>query len=110
MPNGAVRSPDLSWISKSRWEALTEADRKKFAPICPDLVVEVRSLSDDISDLHDKMREYQLNGCLLGWLIDRINKKVHIYRQDGSVEVKVNIPVKLSGEDILPGLIVETRF
>ncbi|SEJ71520.1 Endonuclease, Uma2 family (restriction endonuclease fold) [Dyadobacter koreensis] len=110
LPNGAVRSPDLSWISKSRWEALTEADRKKFAPICPDLVVEVRSLSDDISDLHDKMREYQLNGCLLGWLIDRINKKIHIYRQDGSVEVKVNIPVKLSGEDILPGLIVETRF
>jgi len=56
------------------------------------------------------MREYQLNGCLLGWLIDRINKKIHIYRQDGAVEVKVNIPVKLSGEDILPGLIVETKF
>lgn len=110
LPNGAVRSPDLSWISKSRWESLPEVQRKKFAPICPDFVVEVRPLSDDLSDLQDKMKEYYANGCSLGWLIDRIGKKAYIYRKDGSVEIKKDIPVQLSGEDLLPGLIVDTNF
>ena len=109
LPNGAVRSPDVSWIEKSRYESLTTTDRKRFAPICPDLVIEVRSLSDHLPDLQDKMKEYQTNGCSLGWLIDRIGKKVYIYRKDGSVESKA-IPAQLSGEDLLPGLIVETNL
>lgn len=109
LPDGAVRSPDLSWISKSKWEALPEIERRKFARICPDLVVEIMSKSDDLDDLQDKMKEYQTNGCSLGWLIDRIGKKVYIYRKDGSVESKA-IPAQLSGEDLLPGLIVETNL
>ncbi len=109
LPDGAVRSPDLSWISKSKWEALPETERRKFARICPDLVVEIMSMSDDLDDLQDKMKEYQTNGCSLGWLIDRIGKKVYIYRKDGSVESKV-LPAQLSGEDLLPGLIVETNL
>ncbi|WP_159472446.1 Uma2 family endonuclease [Dyadobacter sp. 3J3] len=110
LPNGAVRSPDLSWISKSKWESLLETERKKFAPICPDFVLEVRSLSDDLNDLQNKMKEYHENGCSLGWLIDRIGRKAYIYRKDGSVEIMEDIPVQLSGEDLLPGLIVETNF
>lgn len=109
LPNGAVRSPDVSWIEKSRYESLTTTERKRFAPICPDLVIEVRFLSDHLPDLQDKMKEYQTNGCSLGWLIDRIGKKVYIYRKDGSVESKV-LPAQLSGEDLLPGLIVETNL
>jgi Uma2 family endonuclease len=106
----AVRSPDLSWIAKDRYESIPVAERNRFAPICPDLVVEVRSLSDNLSDLKDKMKEYHANGCSLGWLIDRIGRQVYIYRQDGSIEVKKNIPVRLSGENVLPGLVVETSF
>ncbi|MDQ6480898.1 Uma2 family endonuclease [Dyadobacter sp. LHD-138] len=109
LPNGAVRSPDVSWIEKSRYESLTTMERKRFAPICPDLVIEVRSLSDNLPDLLDKMKEYQSNGCSLGWLIDRIGKKVYIYGKDGSVESKA-MPAQLSGEDLLPGLIVETNL
>jgi Uma2 family endonuclease len=110
LPNGAVRSPDLSWIAKTRYELIPVAERKRFAPICPDFVVEVRSLSDSLSDLKDKMKEYHANGCSLGWLIDRIGQQVYIYRQDGSVEIKKDVPVQLSGEDVLPGLVVETNF
>jgi len=74
LPDGAVRSPDVSWIAEERWEAILEADRTKFAPICPDLVVEVVSASDNLLDLKRKMEEYRSNGCKLGWLIDRFNK------------------------------------
>jgi len=109
LPDGAVRSPDLSWISKSKWEALPEIERRRFAKICPDLVVEIMSMSDDLDDLQDKMKEYQANGCSLGWLIDRIGKKVYIYRKDGSVESKT-MPARLSGEDLLPGLIMGTNL
>jgi len=110
LPNGAVRSPDVSWIAKDKWEALSEKDRSRFAHICPDLVVEVMSSSDNLSELKNKMEEYRSNGCRLGWLIDRANKQVHIYRADGSVEVKDGKKVKLSGEDILDGLLVNTGF
>jgi Uma2 family endonuclease len=110
LPNGAVRSPDLSWIAKDRYESIPVAERNRFAPICPDLVVEVRSLSNNLSDLKDKMKEYHANGCSLGWLIDRIARQVYIYRQDGSIEIKIDIPIRLSGEDVLPGLVVETSF
>jgi Uma2 family endonuclease len=110
LPSGAVRSPDVSWIAKDKWEALSEKDRSRFAHICPDLVVEVMSSSDNISELKNKMEEYRSNGCRLGWLIDRTNKQVHIYRADGSVAVKEGITVQLSGEDVLVGLVVNTGF
>jgi len=110
LANGAVRSPDVSWIAKNKWEALTETQRKKFAPICPDLAVEIMSESDSLSDLKIKMEEYISNGCSLGWLINRTAREVYIYRNDGSIEVKIGRSTKLSGEEILPGLTVDLEF
>ena len=110
LPNGAVRSPDVSWINKNKWEALAEADRKKFAPVCPDLVVEVMSLSDSLSDLKNKMEEYISNGSSLGWLIDRVHKQVYIYRADGSMELKKEKSIKLSGEEVLKDFLLDVWF
>jgi Uma2 family endonuclease len=70
LPNGAIRSPDASWVSRSRWEALTPEDKTTFPKICPDFVVELRSLSDLLRPIQDKMKEYLDNGARLGWLID----------------------------------------
>ncbi|MCP2729989.1 Uma2 family endonuclease [Limnofasciculus baicalensis] len=106
LPNGAERSPDASWIRRERWEALTSAERKKFAPICPDFVVELRSETDSLKDLQAKMREYIENGAKLGWLIDRKNKRVEIYRPGKDVEILLS-PVSLSGEDVLPGFVLD---
>src|SRR4028118_1169795 len=87
LPNGADRSPDASWVKLERWEALTPQQREGFAPLCPDFVVELRSVSDNMEPLRAKMREYMENKARLGWLIDRKNKKVEIYRQGRDVEV-----------------------
>ena len=110
LPNGAVRSPNVSWINKNKWEALAEADRKKFAPVCPDLVVEVMSLSDSLSDLKNKMEEYISNGSSLGWLIDRVHRQVYIYRADGSTELKKGKSIKLSGEEVLKDFVLDVWF
>lgn len=106
LPNGADRSPDASWISRERWEALTPEEQEGFAPICPDFVVELRSKSDNMEPLRAKMREYMDNQARLGWLIDRKNRKVEIYRQGRDVEVLDN-PTSLSGEDVLPGFVLD---
>ena len=108
LPNGAERSPDVSWIKQERWDALTPEEQKKFAPICPDFVVEIRSASDSLKDLRDKMREYIDNGARLGWLLDRKNKRVEIYRPHRDVEILEN-PETLSGEDVLPGFILNLK-
>jgi Uma2 family endonuclease len=105
LPNGADRSPDASWVKSERWNALTPEQQEKFAPICPDFVVELRSPSDSLKDLQEKMQEYMVNGAQLGWLIDRKNKRVEIYRPGKDVEILDN-PVSLSGEDILPGFVL----
>lgn len=108
LPNGAERSPDVSWIRRERWEALTPKQRKKFAPICPDFVVELRSETDSLKELQEKMREYRDNGAKLGWLIDRKNKRVEIYRSGEDVEI-LNSPATLSGEDVLPGFVLNLK-
>ena len=102
LPNGADRSPDVSWIGQDRWDTLTSEEKSGFAPLCPDFVLELRSKHDSLESLQQKMQEYQENGAKLGWLIDRSRKKVEIYRPKKSVEVQ-NSPDSLSGEDILPG-------
>lgn len=102
LPNGAMRSPDVSWIRRDRWEALTQAEKESFAPICPDFVVALRSTSDPLSRLQDKMQEYINNGALLGWLIDRKSRMVHIYRPNRSPEI-LNDPESVSGDPELPG-------
>lgn len=102
LPNGAVKSPDLSWVSNERWEALTETQqREEFSPLAPDFVVELRSESDSLKKLREKMQEYIDNGVRLGWLIDSKTKTVEIYRL-GQVEV-LQSPLTLSGENVLPG-------
>jgi Uma2 family endonuclease len=106
LPNGANRSPDASWVRQERWNALTREQQKGFAPLCPDFVLELRSESDNMAPLQAKMREYMENGARLGWLIDRKNKKVEIYRQGQEVEVLDN-PSTLSGEDVLPGFVLD---
>jgi len=102
LPNGAIRSPDASWIRRERWTALTKAQREKFAPICPDFVIEVRSVTDRLSDLLEKMQEYLDNGARLGWLIDPIDKRAYVYRPGQPVEILEN-PQSLSGDPVLPG-------
>lgn len=106
LPNGAVRSPDAAWIKKADWEAIPQDKRKKFAPICPEFVVELRSESDSLKVLQDKMQEYIDNGTKLGWLIDRKERKVYIYRLDNQVE-ELDNPSTLSGEDILSGFVLD---
>ncbi len=105
LPNGATRSPDASWVSRQRWEALNPAQKGTFPHICPDFVVELRSSSDSLSDLQGKMREYIENGALLGWLLNPKQRQVEIYRPGKNVEILEN-PVELSGEDILPGFVL----
>jgi Uma2 family endonuclease len=106
LPNGAKRSPDLSWIRRERWEAIPHKQRKKFAPICPDFVVELRSETDALGLLQEKMEEYLANGAQLGWLIDPLEKKVHIYRPNAAVEI-LNQPHSLSGEPLLKGSVLD---
>lgn len=102
LPNGAIRSPDTSWIKQERWDTLNASQKRKFAPICPDFVVELCSPSDRLVEVQTKMQEYLDNGTCLGWLIDPESKSAQIYRQNQRVEVQ-NAPNSLSGEDILPG-------
>ncbi len=105
LPNGATRSPDASWIKLERWNALTEEQKASFAPICPDFVIELRSSSDTLSGLQDKMQEYIDNGALLGFLIDRKNRKVYIYRPNQEPDILEN-PETVSGEPELPGFVL----
>ncbi|NEP12148.1 MAG: Uma2 family endonuclease [Symploca sp. SIO2C1] len=108
LPNGATRAPDASCVSQQRWDALTPEEKGTFANICPDFVVELRSASDTLKSLQEKMREYMDNGAKLGWLIDPKNRKVEIYRLGLVMEVLSN-PAELSGEEILPGFVLELR-
>ena len=102
LPNGAIRSPDAAWIPKARWQALTPAEKRRFAPLCPDFVMELASPNDRLSDLQAKMREYLDNGCQLGWLIVPEAGEVEIYRPQGLPEV-LSQPVCLRGDPVLPG-------
>jgi Uma2 family endonuclease len=105
LPSGATRSPDASWVSRERWEALSPQQRQGFIPLCPDFVIELRSESDSFGPLQAKMQEYIDSGAKLGWLIDPQNRRVEIYRAGGR-EVLEN-PRELSGEAILPGFILD---
>ena len=105
LPNGARLSPDASWVSPQRWEALTPKERKGFVPLCPDFVVELRSESDSLTQLRSKMQEYMDNGARLGWLINPQQRRVEIYRAGVAVQMLEN-PTELSGEEVLPGFVL----
>ncbi|MBD2168356.1 Uma2 family endonuclease [Calothrix membranacea FACHB-236] len=108
LPNGADRSPDVSWVEKSRWNALTPEQKEKFIPLCPDFVIEILSPSDRLQKVQEKMREYIDNGCRLGLLINRKKQELEIYRPQQSVEI-LTAPTTVSGEDILPGFILNLQ-
>lgn len=106
LSNDAVRSPDVSWVSLTKWNCLSKQQRKKFAPIDPDFVIELMSPSDNLSELQNKMREYMSCGVRLGWLINPEDTQVEIYRQGKQTEILEN-PQTLFGEDIMPQLVVD---
>ena len=116
MPNGANRSPDASWVRLDRWEALTSEEREAFPPLCPDFVVELReaklsgreSPSDNLKKLQAKMQEYIEQGATLRWLIDAKTKQVEVYRSGQDREI-LNQPTILSGENILPGFVLDLQ-
>ncbi len=105
LPNGATRSPDACWIKLEQWNTLTDEQKASFAPVCPDFVIELRSSSDTLSGLQAKMQEYIENGAVLGFLIDRKNRTVHIYRCDRVPEI-LEQPETVSGEPSLPGFVL----
>jgi Uma2 family endonuclease len=110
LPSGSKRSPDVSWVIRSRWEALSPEQRKRFPPLSPDFVIELRSETDSLEELRSKMREYRDNGVRLGWLIDPQTPLVEIYRHSQDVETinfSFNEPPTLSGEDVLPGFVLD---
>ena len=102
LPNGADRSPDVAWIRREKWLALSQQQRQKFPPLAPDFVIELRSATDKLEALRFKMLEYQEAGVLLGWLINPQQQQVEIYRLQQEVEI-YNLPAALSGETVLPG-------
>lgn len=105
LPNKAFRSPDGAWIQLSRWNTLTDEEKRTFPPISPDFVIELRSPSDSPKELREKMQEYIDNGVQLGWLIDPIAKQVEIYRRNCAPETLSN-PKQIEEKDVLPGFIL----
>jgi len=103
LPNQAVKSPDTAWVAIERWRALPKEDRKRFAHLSPDFVIEIRSENDTVERLQAKMQEYQANGVRLGWLIDPQQAQVWIYRADGTISKVDSFATPLSGEEVLPG-------
>ena len=108
LPNSAKRSPDVAWVRNGRWNALRAAEQEAFPPLCPDFVVELRSRTDSLKTLKQKMEEYISNGAELGWLIDPLDRSVHVYRADAELEVLEN-PQEISGEPLLKGFVLDVR-
>ncbi len=106
LPNGANRSPDTAWIKRERWQTLTPEQREKFVPLCPDFVVELMSPSDSLERTRQKMEEYRDNGARLGWLLNRKQRQVEIYRPGQSTKILDN-PQSLSGDPVLPDFVLD---
>jgi Uma2 family endonuclease len=109
LPSGANRSPDVSWIQKERWDALTPEQKTKFIPIAPDFVLELMSPTDYLKETQVKMQEYVSDRVRLGWLIDPQDRLVEVYRIGQEKEV-LESPNTLSGEDVLPGFVLDLKF
>ncbi|MBM4254313.1 MAG: Uma2 family endonuclease [Deltaproteobacteria bacterium] len=106
LPNGAIRSPDVAWVKRSRLVTLTPGQKQRFLPLCPDFVIELRSASDHLRTLQNKMQEYVDNGAQLGWLFDAPNRRVYVYRPGKAVECLEN-PATILGGPELPGLEID---
>ena len=103
LPDGSVRSPDASWMSKEKWNNIPKKDKQTFAHACPDFVIELKSSSDNLKYLTSKMHKWVENGCSLAWLINPDKKTVFIFRKNGTIDKITGFNNVLSGEDILPG-------
>ena len=108
LPNGAIRGPDASWITREKWESLSAYERERFAHVCPDFVIELRSRTDSLPTLLNKMEEYMANGASLGWLIDPEKRRVYVYRS-GEEVIVLEDPTVVSGEPLLPGFELEMK-
>jgi Uma2 family endonuclease len=108
LPNGADRSPDVSWVKLERWQQLTAEEQDSFPPLCPDFVLELRSPSDRLETLRKKMEEYLDNGAKLGWLLEPKTRSVEIYRPNQEVEI-LQSPISLSGENILLDFVLDLK-
>src|SRR4051794_22630584 len=108
LPNRAVRSPDASWMLRSRYEQIPAEQRARFVPACPDFVLELRSPSDRLGDLQAKMQEYIANGARLGWLLDPEPHRVSVYRPNEPVQ-RLDDPATLAGEPVLRGFVLNLR-
>jgi Uma2 family endonuclease len=106
LPNGAIRSPDAAWVRLNSWHQLADEEKEKFVPLCPDFIIELRSSSDSLSELQDKMPEYLDNGVRLGWLIDPQEKRIHVYHQQARVEIPDN-PQTINGDPVLQGFVLD---
>jgi Uma2 family endonuclease len=106
LPNGATRAPDVAWVKRSRLAALTPEEKRKFIPLCPDFVIELRSPSDSLSTVQDKMEEYLANGAQLGWLIDPVSRRVYVYRPGADVE-RLDNPAEVTGDPVLAGFVLD---
>ena len=104
LPDGAMRSPDCSWLAISRWQSIPVEQRERFIPLCPDFVIELRSKSDRLGDLEAKMEEWMANGCQLGWLIDPYDRVVSVYTARGIT--KLTSPAALQGEGPVEGFVL----
>jgi len=108
LPNGAMRSPDASWMPHPRLDRIPAEGRKKFLPACPHFVLELRSPSDTMADLHVKLREYLAHGARLGLLLDPETRRVYVYRPDAPVE-QLDDPATVSGDPVLSGFVLDLR-
>ena len=108
LPNGATRSPDAAWVRRSRLAGLTREQKQKFLPLCPDFVIELRSPTDNLQAVLDKMQEYLDNGAQLGWLLDPLTRRVHVYLPQRPPEI-LDAPNTLSADPLLPGFVLDLR-
>jgi Uma2 family endonuclease len=102
LPDGSMRSPDAAWIVAARWDALTERDKDRFSPLCPDFIIELRSPTDSLAELKEKMKQWIANGAQLAWLIDPTEQTVSLYRRDDQQEV-LHHPTSVQGNGIMAG-------
>jgi Uma2 family endonuclease len=108
LPNGATRSPDAAWVRRSRLTGLTREQKQKFLPLCPDFAIELRSPTDNLRAVLDKMQEYLDNGAQLGWLLDPLTQRVHVYRPQRLPEI-LEAPSTVSADPLLPGFVLDLR-
>jgi Uma2 family endonuclease len=108
LPNGATRSPDAAWVRRSRLAGLTREQKQKFLPLCPDFAIELRSPTDNLQAALDKMQEYLDNGAQLGWFLDPLTRRVHVYRPQRPPEI-LEAPGTVSADPLLPGFVLDLR-